>query len=255
MEAKVYDIKAKEASTINLPENIFGLNWNADLVQQVATSLMSSKRKAIAHVKERGEVRGGGKKPWQQKGTGRARHGSTRSPIWVGGGVTHGPRNEKNFDRKISKKMKAKALYTILSRKYKEGEILFVDSIALSEPKTKLAVEALHKLSHVKGFENLISKKNNSAVILLSGKNKDMERSMRNLGNMEVIEARNLHPLALLTHKYLVIENPDESIRLFPGQQLFKNKTTTEVKKTRKSTAKKATKKAAVKPKTKKVTK
>ena len=138
MEAKVYDTNAKETSTISLPESLFGLPWNSDLVHQVATSLTSSKRKAIAHTKNRAEVRGGGKKPWQQKGTGRARHGSNRSPIWVGGGITHGPRNEKNFDRKVSKKMKAKAFYTILSRKFKDGEILFVDSISFSEPKTKL---------------------------------------------------------------------------------------------------------------------
>jgi len=223
MEAKVYDIKAKETSTVTLPESLFGLSWNSDLVHQVATSLMSSKRKAIAHVKERGEVRGGGKKPWQQKGTGRARHGSIRSPIWVGGGVTHGPRNEKNFERKISKKMRAKALYTILSRKYKDGEILFIDSIKISEPKTKLAVETFHKLSQVKGFESLLSKKNNSAVIALSGKNLDLERATKNLGNMTVIEARNLHPLALLSHKYLVLENPQDSISLLPGQKLFNN--------------------------------
>ena len=85
---------------------------------------MSNKRTNLAHTKDRSEVSGGGKKPWQQKGLGRARHGSTRSPIWVHGGVAHGPRNDKNFERKINKKMKIKALYTILSRKMKEGEIV-----------------------------------------------------------------------------------------------------------------------------------
>src|ERR1035437_4179320 len=140
METAVYNQKGGDAGKITLPEHIFGLNWNSDLVHQVAVSMASNARQPIAHAKTRGEVRGGGKKPWQQKGTGRARHGSTRSPIWVGGGVTHGPRNDKNFDRKVSKKMKTKALYTILSKKYKEGEVLFVDSIVLKEGKTKLAM-------------------------------------------------------------------------------------------------------------------
>lgn len=243
MQAKVYDTKAKEIGEVNLPENLFGLSWNSDLVHQVVTSLMTNKRKPVAHVKTRGEVRGGGKKPWRQKGTGRARHGSTRSPIWVGGGITHGPRNEKNFERKVSKKMKAKALYTILSRKLRDGEILFVDSIKLSEPKTKEAVTTLHKFAQVKGFENLLTKKNNSAVIALSGKNLEVERSMRNVGNMEVMEARNLHPLALINHKYLVIENPEMAINLLPGQNLFSKDV--EVKKEKKIVKKAPAKKKA----------
>ena len=221
MEAKIYDLKAKVTGSVSLPESLFGLNWNSDLVHQVATSLNSSKRKSIAHTKNRSEVRGGGKKPWQQKGTGRARHGSTRSPIWVGGGVTHGPRNDKNFDRKVSKKMKAKAFYTILSRKYKDGEVLFVDSIAFAEPKTKHAVTAFKGLAGVKGFEGIFTKKNNSAVIALAEKNVGVERSVSNLGNMEVLETRNLHPLALLKYKYVIIENPEASLKLLPGNALF----------------------------------
>jgi len=121
MEATIYNTSGKLMGKIRLPGDVFGLPWNADLVHQVVTSLQTSRRKPYAHVKTRGEVRGGGRKPWKQKGTGRARHGSTRSPIWVGGGVTHGPRNEKNFERKVSKKMKTKALYTILSAKYFNG--------------------------------------------------------------------------------------------------------------------------------------
>ncbi|MEX2010356.1 MAG: 50S ribosomal protein L4 [Parcubacteria group bacterium] len=221
MEANIYDIKGVKAGSVSLEETIFGLPWNADLVTQVANSLSSSKRKNVAHTKSRGEVRGGGKKPWKQKGTGRARHGSTRSPIWVGGGVAHGPRNEKNYERKVSKKMKAKALYTILSRKFKDGEILFVDAVTLKEPKTRLAIEALNSLSGVKGFENILKKRNNSVVLALSEKNKDTERSFQNLGNVEVLEARNLHPLALLEYKYLVIENPETALKNLPGRALF----------------------------------
>jgi ribosomal protein L4 len=110
--------------------------------------------------------------------------------------------------------MKAKALYTILSQKYRDGEILFVDSIP--EAKTKNAVAALKTLAGVKGFEKLVSKRKNSAVIALASKSRETERSLKNLSNMEVIEARNLHPLALLNHKYIVIENPDVALKSLP---------------------------------------
>jgi len=209
MESPIYSLEGKKTGTVTLPDSIFGVRWNADLVKQVADSLLSTKRKNVAHTKDRSEVRGGGRKPWRQKGTGRARHGSTRSPIWVGGGVTGGPRNDKNFERKVSKKMRAKALYTILSRKWREGEVLFIDSVTLAEPKTKVAIQALRSLSDIKGFESLFSKKNNAAVIALSGKRKEIERAFSNLGNVEVIEARNLNPLLLLEYKYLIIENPE----------------------------------------------
>ncbi|MEX2013783.1 MAG: 50S ribosomal protein L4 [Parcubacteria group bacterium] len=217
MESAVYSMDGKKSGTVTLPENIFGVRWNADLVKQVADSLLSSKRKNVAHTKDRSEVRGGGRKPWRQKGTGRARHGSTRSPIWVGGGVTGGPRNEKNFERKVSKKMKAKALYTILSRKLLDGEVLFIDSVVLSEPKTRVAIEALKSLSGIKGFERILSKKNNATVVALSEKNKEIERAFDNIGNVEVFEARNLDPLSLLEYKYLVIENPEKALAVLPG--------------------------------------
>src|SRR3954468_2503145 len=129
MKSDIYNIQGKKAGTIELPESVFGVAWNDSLMHQVVTSMNSNSRTNVAHTKTRGEVRGGGKKPWKQKGTGRARHGSTRSPIWVGGGVAHGPRNDQNFSRKINKKVRAKALLTVLSRKYKDGEILFVDSL------------------------------------------------------------------------------------------------------------------------------
>ena len=108
METTVYNQKGTEAGKIKLSEAVFGLKWNADLVHQVVVSMNSVARTNVAHTKNRGEVRGGGKKPWQQKGTGRARHGSIRSPLWVGGGVTHGPRKDKDYSRKVNKKMKSK---------------------------------------------------------------------------------------------------------------------------------------------------
>ncbi|OHA89981.1 MAG: 50S ribosomal protein L4 [Candidatus Zambryskibacteria bacterium RIFCSPHIGHO2_01_FULL_44_22b] len=209
MESAIYNVKGDKVGTINLPESVFAVRWNADLVKQVVDSLLTSARTPVAHTKNRGEVRGGGKKPWQQKGTGRARHGSIRSPLWVGGGIAHGPRNEKNFDRKVSKKMKTKALYTILSRKFKEGEVLFVDSLKPTGPKTKEAIKFLQTLSKVEGFKYLFSKKNNAAVLAVSGKDRESERAFRNLGNIELMEARNLNLLVLLQYKYLVMENPE----------------------------------------------
>jgi large subunit ribosomal protein L4 len=221
MEAPVYDIAAKKKGSVKLDAN-FGLPWNADLVHQVVTSLESNARQPLAHTKTRGEVRGGGKKPWKQKGTGRARHGSTRSPIWVGGGVTHGPRKDKNYERKVSKKMRVKALYTILSQKLKDGEILFVDTMAFKQPKTREAVGVLRNLSGISGYERL-TKKKNAAVIALADKNKETERSLANLGNIEVIEARNLNPLTILKHKFVVIENPEVSLKKLPAVS-FKQK-------------------------------
>lgn len=208
MEATVYNQKGKESGKISLSESVFGLAWNADLVHQVVTSMNSIARSNVAHTKNRGEVSGGGKKPWQQKGTGRARHGSIRSPLWVGGGVTFGPRNDRNFDRKINKKMKAKALYTILSAKLKKGEILFVEDLALRATKTKDAREVLASLSKISGFTGLLNKRNNSAYIALANKDITTEKSFRNFSNLTVDEIRNMSPLDLMKYKYVVISNP-----------------------------------------------
>ena len=219
MEAKIYNQKGTEAGTIALPEEIFGLAWNSDLVHQVAVSMMSAARTNVAHTKTRGEVSGGGKKPWQQKGTGRARHGSTRSPIWVGGGVTHGPRNDKNFDRKINKKMKTKAIFTILSRKYKDGELMFVDSIKISEPKTKIAKDIILSLAKVKGFEKMRTKPKNAAYIGLMDKNKATEKSFQNIGSILVDEFRNVNPIDLLNSKFIVISEPEKAFAFLQSKK------------------------------------
>ena len=208
MESVVYNQKGKEAGKVQLSENIFGLKWNADLVHQVVTSMQSLARTNIAHAKNRGEVRGGGKKPWQQKGTGRARHGSIRSPLWVGGGATHGPRNDKSYDKKINKKMKAKALYTILSAKFKKGQVLFVDDLSLRVIKTKTAKDTLGALSKIKGFDDLLGRKKNSAYVALSSKDVTTEKSFGNFNNMKIDEIRNISPLDLMKYKYVLISNP-----------------------------------------------
>jgi large subunit ribosomal protein L4 len=112
--------------------------------------------------------------------------------------------------------MRAKALYTILSQKYRDGEVLFVDKMSIKEPKTKLAVEALQSLSGINGFENLITKRNNATVVVFSEKKKELERAFKNLSNVETMEARNLNPLSLLQYKYLLIENPEASLKALP---------------------------------------
>jgi large subunit ribosomal protein L4 len=218
METKIYSKDGKEKGKIVLPEEVFGLSWNADLVHEVLASLNTSRRTPVAHTKDRGEVRGGGKKPWQQKGTGRARHGSSRSPIWVGGGVAHGPRNEKNFDRKVNKKVKAKAIATILSAKQRDGEIIFVDSLDIALPKTRDAVAVISNLSKVKGIEKLASKNKNAALITTSEKNSNVEKSFRNIGKVSVSEVRNLNPIDLMKYKFLLIENPEKSVEIIKSR-------------------------------------
>lgn len=218
MEATIYNREGNGTDKIKLTESVFGLPWNADLVHQVMHSMMSSARQPIAHTKTRGEVRGGGKKPWRQKGTGRARHGSTRSPIWVGGGVAHGPRKDKNYERKVNKTMKAKAFAVALSKKWKDGEILFVDSLAVSSPRTKEAKNSLMSLSRVRGFEKLGTKPRNAAFIAISKKDANIEKSFRNIGSVAVDEIRNINLLDILNHKYVIIENPAESIKFLENK-------------------------------------
>lgn len=224
METSIYTKEGKQKGKITLPEEVFGLNWNADLVHQVVSSMMTAKRMGTAHTKDRGEVRGGGKKPWQQKGTGRARHGSSRSPIWVGGGVAHGPRNDKNFDRKINKKVKAKAVATILSAKYRDGEIIFLDSVSISTPKTKDALAVMGNLASIKGFEKIGTKKTNALYIATPTKDNNVSKSFANIGKAFVSEVRNINPVDLMKYKYLVIENPETSVALIKDRLVSKSK-------------------------------
>jgi large subunit ribosomal protein L4 len=218
MEATIYNQTGKSTGKITLPENVFGAKWNGDLVHQVVVSEQANMRTPIAHVKDRGEVRGGGKKPWNQKGTGQARHGSRRSPIWIGGGITHGPRNDKIYTKKINKKMKAAALYSVLSEKWKKGEILFVDDIKTSAMKTKEAKEILKSISSIEGYSHLVTKRKNAALFAMGAKNKEMEKSFSNIKSIIVDELRNITPVQVLQYKYLVISRPEESIKFMAGK-------------------------------------
>ena len=212
MESKLYNQKAEEAGKIDLPETVFNLPWNSDLVHQVVTAMRANLRSPWAHTKTRGEVSGGGKKPWRQKGLGKARHGSIRSPIWVGGGIAHGPRKDKDYSVKINAKAKKKAFYTVLSQKLRDNEILFLDKMDFSQPKTKEAVEVVNSLSKIGGFEKMKNKKKNKAILALDKKEPNVSKSFRNIPGMEIYQARNLNILDILNFKYLVIANPKEAL-------------------------------------------
>lgn len=212
MDATVYAKDGATSGTIALPAALFAVAWNADLVHEVVVSMQSNARANTAHTKDRSEVAGGGKKPWKQKGTGRARHGSRRSPIWTGGGVAHGPRNDRDYTKKINKKVRAKALATVLSKKHADNEVLFVDALAFAEPKTAEAKAALTAIANASGRADLAAKKKNVALIVLASRNEAAEKSFRNFGNIEVMQAKDVNPVDLLTYKYVVVTDPQLSI-------------------------------------------
>lgn len=218
ISAKIYSQKGAVAGEIALPAKVFGAKWRSDLVHQVVEGMRSNKRAGTADTKGRGEVRGGGRKPWKQKGTGRARHGSSRSPIWVGGGVTHGPLAEKNYKRKISKKMRAQALFSVLSQKLKDKELIFVETLSLSEIKTKPATAIVKNLTKAGGFRSLEKTKKPKVLVALFGRDEKAEKSFRNIPILDMVFVKNLNPLDVLNHQYLLIENPTESVKFLESR-------------------------------------
>lgn len=206
MKISIYNQKGEETGKIELPEEIFGVRMNSDLVHQAVIAQMASSRKVLAHTKTRGEVRGGGRKPWQQKGTGRARVGSIRSPLWKGGGVTFGPRKDRNFAKKINKKMKRKALFMVLSSKVKDKELVVLDKIELGKAKTKEMAKILVQSSKLK----IKNKKN--ILIALPKVDKNIIMSARNIPKVKTILADSLNIVDLLNYKYLLM--PEEAIQV-----------------------------------------
>ena len=188
-----YNQEGKEVSKIELNEAVFGLPWNADLVHQAVRVAFANQRPVLASTKDRSEVRGGGRKPWRQKGTGRARHGSIRSPLWRGGGITFGPTSERNFKLKINKKMARKAFLTALSAKARDNEILVFDELKLETPKTKEMAKILKNFSKIK-----------NGLLVLSDKNENVKRAAGNLPNIEITNINNLNILDVLKYQYLI---------------------------------------------------
>jgi len=210
MKISVYNQDGKEVGTTLLPKEIFGVPINYDLVHQVVLIQRANRRRPIAQTKNRAEVRGGGRKPWRQKGTGRARHGSIRSPLWRGGGVTFGPTKEKIFKRKVSKQMKRKALLIVLSEKARNNLLILLDKLTTQQPKTKLMTEILAKLPS----------KKESTLLALPQMDKNIILAARNLPGFKTIQAKDLNCLDLLSFKYLIM--PKESIKIIKKTFLTK---------------------------------
>ena len=203
MNADVVNFKNEKVGAIELPEKLFSVRWSAAAVKQVLQDQLANARIPWAHAKNRSEVRGGGRKPWRQKGTGRARHGSTRSPIWIGGGKSHGPRNDRDYSQKVNRKMKYAAIAMVFSRKLKEGNLKLVDAMAIEAPKTKMLASQLAHFSPDAG-----KKKKFDILMIPQTENKALARAGRNLPKAKVIYPGSLNIYDLLNHKDILIESP-----------------------------------------------
>ncbi len=196
----VYDQQAQAVKDRELAVNIFGLTPNFPLIHQALTAQVNNQRQVLAHTKGRSEVRGGGRKPWKQKGTGRARAGSSRSPLWIGGGVTFGPTKDRNFKQKINKKMKQKALLMVLADKYKQTALVVIDQLAVNEFKTKQVKNILESLE-----KNVLKTERRSILIVDDNKNEKLKYSGRNLVGVSLINLENLNLVDLLKYRYLLL--------------------------------------------------
>jgi large subunit ribosomal protein L4 len=175
-----------------LNQAIFGARTRAHLLHQAVVMQLANRRAGSAATKSKGFVSGGGKKPWRQKGTGRARAGSIRSPIWVGGGTTFGPQ-PRDYSYRMPRTARREALLSALSLKNREGKIIVVDKFELEEAKTKLMVQALGEL------------KVQSAVIVISEPNTKIERSARNLPKVKVLRVEGINVYDLLRYDHLIL--------------------------------------------------
>lgn len=191
----IYNLKGEKSSKkISLPRSIFEVETNQDLLHQVITSTLSRQRKSKASVKKRSEVSGGGRKPWRQKGTGRARAGTIRSPLWRGGGVVFGPKTERNYKKEIPKKMKRKVFFSILTDKLKDNKILILEDFKIKEMKTKKMLKILEKIPFLK-----------SALILLPQKDLNIQRSCTNIPGVKAVSLERVNILDILNYNYLLI--------------------------------------------------
>jgi len=192
-EAKLYNKVGEKIGEVKLNPQIFEVPVKAAVVKQVVVAQLANARQVIADTKQRGEVRGGGKKPWKQKGTGRARQGSIRSPLWKGGGVVFGPTTDRNFTQKVNKKVKKLALFMALSEKATDSGINVIEAIENPEGKTKNVANILKKMG--------VSKK---ALVVLSEADSTLVRSVRNIAGVEVVLANSLNILDVLKNKTIL---------------------------------------------------
>jgi len=189
----LYNVEGKQVGEIELRDDIFGIEVNEYVMHDVVTMQLANKRQGTAATKTRAEVRGGGRKPWRQKGTGRARAGSIRSPLWVGGGATFGPQ-PRSYRYAIPKKVRRLALRSALSAKIKDNGIIVLEDLALAEAKTKAMVSILKNLN--------VDRK---ALVITAEKNENVERSSSNIPGISSTLAQNLNVYDVLAHDKLVI--------------------------------------------------
>lgn len=194
MKISVYNLKGKKVEDINLSESVFGLSSNNVLLHQVYVSMLANRRQNLSHTKDRAERSGSGRKPWKQKGTGNARTGSVRNPIWRKGGIVFGPTKDRNFKQKINKKMKLKSIMIAFSEKVRSKSLIAVDEIKLSRKKTKEFAKALEALGIKK-----------SVLISFSEKEKGLYPYCRNLKNVTGVPVDNLSVIDMLNCKYLML--------------------------------------------------
>ncbi len=182
-ELKLYSLDGKEVGTLPVTDSLFAVPPKESVIHQAILAQEANSRAALAHTKDRSEVSGGGKKPWKQKGTGRARHGSTRSPIWVGGGVAHGPRNDRNFSVKLNKKTKRTALAMVLTDKVMDGAFIAVENFDIPEAKTKFASKMRQALPGA----------TKSTLVILTTGDAIMRRALQNVPKTQSIYAHSLN--------------------------------------------------------------
>ena len=202
MKVDTYNQEGEKVGQTELPKEIFEVPLNSDLVHQVAVAQMANRRQGTAHTKGRGEVSGGGRKPWRQKHTGRARHGSIRSPIWRGGGITFGPTSERNYKKKLNAKMRRKALLMVLSEKVRRDLLVLLEDFKMEEAKTKTLAGLLNKLPS----------KSRSSLIALSQMDKKVILSARNISKVSTIQAKDLNTLDVLNAQYIVM--PKDAVKV-----------------------------------------
>ena len=212
----------ERAGEVELPDEVFNVPMNAELLHQAATVLRSRQHRHLAHTKQRGEVRGGGRKPWRQKGTGRARHGSIRSPLWRGGGTVFGPRKDRTFAGTLPDAMRKRAFAVALSQKVRDGEVVVLDAVEMDEPKTKRMASALDRVIQAAGVETGARKRPPSMTLATAHREVLVERATRNLPYARNRTVRDLTVLDILGTRYLLF--PKDAIALFVSRAGTKKK-------------------------------
>lgn len=198
MLATVYNTAGEAVDEYELPDYIFGIKPNRGVMHQALERQLAHARQGTHKTKTRSEVRGGGRKPWRQKGTGRARHGSIRSPIWVGGGTVFGP-SPREYTKRMPKKMRRLALRSALSAKQRAGQIILVDELVLDRPKTREMAGILDRLTEGGGAAGA------SAVILMADGDVAIERSVSNLPYARTLRANYLNVRDLLGYDFIIM--------------------------------------------------